>query len=61
MFRLSTVCILIFINMIIIGSLSEITFAFERQQKKDQTIPSTMKTHLDAFWWAISLRLRFVI
>jgi hypothetical protein len=42
--------------MIITGSFSEITFAFERRQRDDQTKQSTMKTHLDAFWWATSLR-----
>ncbi len=56
-YRLQTICILVFINIIIIGSFSEITFAFERRQKEDQTDQLTMKTHFDAFWWATSLRL----
>jgi hypothetical protein len=55
-YRLQTICILVFINIIIIGSFSEITFAFERQQKEDQIDRLTMKTHFDAFWWATSLR-----
>ena len=50
------ICILVFINMIIIGTLSEIAFAFERRQNDDQSKELTMKTHLDAFWWATSLR-----
>ena len=55
-FSLQTIFILVFINIIIAGSLSEITFAFERQQQENQTTQLTMKTHLDAFWWATSLR-----
>ncbi len=56
-FRLETICILVFINIIITGSFSELAFAFERRQQDDQTDQSTMKTHFDAFWWATSLRL----
>jgi hypothetical protein len=55
--RLQTVCILVLINILLTGSLSEIAFAFERRQKEEQQISqSTMKTHLDALWWATSLR-----
>lgn len=55
-YRLQTICVLVFINIILIGSLGEITFAFERRLKQDEINQSTMKTHLDAFWWATSLR-----
>ena len=34
------------------GSLSEITFAFERRRREEDVL---IKTHFDAFWWAISL------
>ena len=46
------------INMLIVACLSEIAFAFERRQQQDQQRleTTTMKTHLDAFWWATSLR-----
>ncbi|CAF2036909.1 unnamed protein product [Rotaria magnacalcarata] len=53
--RLQIIFVLVFINIIITGSFSEIAFAFERQQKQDQSNHLTMKTHFDAFWWATSL------
>ncbi|CAF0729861.1 unnamed protein product [Rotaria sp. Silwood1] len=53
--RLEIICILVFINIIIIGSFSEMAFAFERRQQEDQNNKLTMKTHFDAFWWATSL------
>ncbi|CAF0970944.1 unnamed protein product [Rotaria sordida] len=53
--RLKIIFILVFINIIIIGSFSEIAFAFERRQQEDQNNKLTMKTHFDAFWWATSL------
>ena len=57
MFSIRFICSLVLINVLLTGSLSEIAFAFERRQEEERkTLPSTMKTHLDAFWWATSLR-----
>ncbi|CAF1518311.1 unnamed protein product [Adineta ricciae] len=53
--KFETISILVFLNLILISSFSEIAFAFERRQVEDQTNHATMKTHFDAFWWATSL------
>ncbi|UJR25371.1 hypothetical protein I4U23_006721 [Adineta vaga] len=53
--RFETIFILVFLNIILVGSFSELAFAFERRQLEDQTNHATMKTHFDAFWWATSL------
>lgn len=56
LFRLHVICTLVFINIIITGSFSEIVFAFERRHQERKNSHVTMKSHFDAFWWATSLR-----